>query len=133
MVNIDRAALTVEQQAQVEAMRARTAEAIGPNLAFVLPRLGQPGSDGGARGRPGSAGYTITVRSADLDALLSILVAPDGRAILTHRPTRDRDEREARRRARDALLDLVAGRKLTEGERLDAIRRACGPLTGVPR
>jgi hypothetical protein len=75
---------------------------------------------------------TVTLDVADLDVLLSLLVAPDGRAILTHRPTRDRDEREARRRARDALLDLMAGRRLTEGERLDAIRRACGPLTARP-
>jgi hypothetical protein len=75
---------------------------------------------------------TVTLDVADLDALLSILVAPDGRAILTHRPTRDRDEREARRRARDTLLDMVAGRRLSEGERLDAIRRACGPLTAAP-
>jgi hypothetical protein len=74
----------------------------------------------------------VSIDPGQIDALLSILVAPDGRAILTHRPTRDCDEREARRRARDALLDLVAGRKLTEGERLDAIRRACGPLTAVP-
>jgi hypothetical protein len=74
----------------------------------------------------------VSIDPGQLDALLSILVAPDGRAILTNRPTRDRDEGCARRRARDALLDLVAGRKLTEGERLDAIRRACGPLTALP-
>jgi hypothetical protein len=79
-----------------------------------------------------SRSVTVTFTVADLDALLSILVAPDGRAILTHRPTRDRDERDARRRARDALLDLMAGRRLIEGERLDAIRRACGPLTALP-
>jgi len=73
----------------------------------------------------------VSIDPGQLDALLSILVAPDGRAILTHRQTRDRDEREARLRARNALLDLVAGRRLTEGERLDAIRKACGPLTAA--
>lgn len=77
-----------------------------------------------------SRGVTVTAR--DLRDVIALLVAPDARAILTHRPTRDRDEREARRRARDALLDLVHGRRLTEGERLAAIRAACGPLTGVP-
>ena len=74
----------------------------------------------------------VSIDRGQLDALLALLVAPDGRAILTHRPTRDRDEREARLRARDMLLDLVAGRRLSEGERLDAIRRACGPLTALP-
>ena len=56
-----------------------------------------------------------------LDALLSLICAPDVRSILTHRPPRLEDERKARIAVRDALLELRAGRKLDEGERIVAI------------
>lgn len=56
-----------------------------------------------------------------LDALLSLICAPDVRSILTHRPPRLEDERKARIAVRDALLELRAGRKLDAGERIVAI------------
>ena len=56
-----------------------------------------------------------------LDALLSLVCAPDVRSILTNRPPRLEDERKARIAVRDALLDLRAGRKLDAGERIVAI------------
>lgn len=56
-----------------------------------------------------------------LDALLGLICAPDVRSILTNRPPRLEDERRARVAARDALLDLRAGRKLNAGERIVAI------------
>ena len=56
-----------------------------------------------------------------LDALLSLVCAPDVRSILTHRPPRLEDERKARIAVRDALLELRAGRKLNAGERIVAI------------
>jgi hypothetical protein len=56
-----------------------------------------------------------------LDALLSLICAPDVRSILTHRPPRIEDERKARIAVRDALLELRAGRKLDAGQRIVAI------------
>lgn len=56
-----------------------------------------------------------------LDALLSIICAPDVRSLLTNRPPRLEDERKARIAARDLLLELRAGRKLNAGERIVAI------------
>lgn len=56
-----------------------------------------------------------------LDALLSIICAPDVRSLLTNRPPRLEDERRARIAARDLLLELRAGRKLNAGERVVAI------------
>ena len=56
-----------------------------------------------------------------LDALLSLICAPDVRSILTNRPPRIEDERKARIAVRDALLELRAGRKLDAGERIVAI------------
>lgn len=56
-----------------------------------------------------------------LDALLGLICAPDVRSLLTNRPPRLEDERRARVAARNALLDLRAGRKLDAGERIVAI------------
>ena len=70
-----------------------------------------------------------------LDALLSLVCAPDVRSILTHRPPRLEDERKARIAVRDALLELRAGRKLDAGERIVAIhgigRRDGWPFASV--
>ena len=70
-----------------------------------------------------------------LDALLSLVCAPDVRSILTHRPPRLEDERKARIAVRDALLELRAGRRLDAGERIVAIhgigKRDGWPLASV--
>jgi hypothetical protein len=66
-----------------------------------------------------------------LDALLSLICAPDVRSILTHRPPRLEDERKARIAVRDALLELRAGRKLDAGERIVAIH-GIGKRDGWP-
>ena len=66
-----------------------------------------------------------------LDALLSLICAPDVRSILTHRPPRLEDERKARIAVRDALLELRAGRKLDAGQRVVAIH-AIGKRQGWP-
>ena len=66
-----------------------------------------------------------------LDALLSLVCAPDVRSILTHRPPRLEDERKARIAVRDALLELRAGRRLDAGERIVAIH-GIGKRDGWP-
>lgn len=66
-----------------------------------------------------------------LDALLSIICAPDVRSLLTNRPPRLEDERKARIAARDLLLELRAGRKLNAGERIVAIH-GIGKRDGWP-
>lgn len=66
-----------------------------------------------------------------LDALLGLICAPDVRSLLTNRPPRLEDERRARVAARDALLDLRAGRKLNAGERIVAIH-GIGKREGWP-
>ena len=66
-----------------------------------------------------------------LDALLSLVCAPDVRSILTNRPPRLEDERKARIAVRDALLELRAGRKLDAGERIVAIH-GIGKRDGWP-
>ena len=66
-----------------------------------------------------------------LDALLSIICAPDVRSLLTNRPPRLEDERKARIAARDLLLELRAGRKLDAGQRIVAIH-SIGRRDGWP-
>ncbi len=66
-----------------------------------------------------------------LDALLSLICAPDVRSLLTNRPPRLEDERKARIAARDALLELRAGRKLDAGQRIVAIH-SIGRRDGWP-
>jgi hypothetical protein len=66
-----------------------------------------------------------------LDALLSLVCAPDVRSLLTARPPRLEDERRARVAVRDALLELRAGRKLDAGQRIVAIH-AIGKRDGWP-
>lgn len=66
-----------------------------------------------------------------LDALLSLICAPDVRSILTNRPPRIEDERKARIAARDLLLELRAGRKLDAGQRIVAIH-SIGRRDGWP-
>lgn len=66
-----------------------------------------------------------------LKALVEALCAPDVRAILTTRPPRLEDERAARVRARDMLLDHISGRRLDAGQRVVAIH-AIGRGMGWP-
>lgn len=66
-----------------------------------------------------------------LDALLSLICAPDVRSLLTNRPPRLEDERKARIAARDLLLELRAGRKLDAGQRIVAIH-SIGRRDGWP-
>jgi len=66
-----------------------------------------------------------------MQALLDVICAPDVRSILTARPPRLEDERAARIKARDLLLDALAGRRLDAGQRVVAIH-AIGKRQGWP-
>ena len=72
-----------------------------------------------------------TINDETMQALLDIICAPDVRSILTARPPRLEDERSARVRARDLLLDALAGRRLDAGQRVVAIH-AVGKRQGWP-
>ena len=75
-----------------------------------------------------------TITDETMQALIDVLdaiCAPDVRSILTARPPRLEDERAARIKARDLLLDAVAGRRLDAGQRVVAIH-AIGKRQGWP-
>ena len=72
-----------------------------------------------------------TITDETMQALLDVICAPDVRSILTARPPRLEDERAARIKARDLLLDAVAGRRLDAGQRVVAIH-AIGKRQGWP-
>lgn len=72
-----------------------------------------------------------TITDETMQALLDVICAPDVRSILTARPPRLEDERAARIKARDLLLDALAGRRLDAGQRVVAIH-AIGKRQGWP-